>query len=267
MSKPKGPPAAGPEAGDAPDARLYVQAVERAFRVLEAFGGNPQPLSLAGIAAAAGIDKSGAQRLCYTLRRLGYLEADARGHGLRPGLKLLDRSHDFLRVHPLVERATPALMELRRATQERVDLSLPDDLSIVYAVRLQSKRETFFATLVGRRLPAFCSSGGRAMMALMEDAAVEDILARSDRRPLTPRTITDLPALRARIAEARRLGYALAREEGLLGEIVLAAAIHDREGRPVAAIHIAASLSEWEEPAFRRRMAPLALEAARALSG
>ncbi|MFC4166257.1 IclR family transcriptional regulator [Teichococcus aestuarii] len=263
MSKAKGLPA---QAGT-PDPRLYVQAVERAMRVLEVFGHDPRPLSLAEIAAAVGIDKSGAQRLCHTLRHLGYLEADPGGQGLRPGLRLMDRSFDFLRMHPLVERATPALMELRRATQERVDLSLPDDLSIVYAVRLQSKRETFFATLVGRRLPAFCSSGGRAMMAALPDAVVEDILARSDRRPLTPRTIIALPALRAKIAEARTDGYALACEEGLLGEIVLAAAVRDRQGRPVAAIHIAASLSEWEEADFRRRMAPLAMEAARALSG
>jgi len=35
----------------------------------------------------------------------------------------------------------------------------------------------------------------------------------------------------------------------------------------VAAIHVAGSLSEWREPDFRQRIAPLAIEAARALSG
>jgi len=249
------------------DPRLYVQAVEKAFRVLEVFGSLQRPLSLAEIAEASGLDKSGAQRMCYTLRRLGYLALDEHGRGHVPGLRLMDRSYDFLRMHPLVQRATTPLMDLRRTTQERVDLSLLDDLSIVYAVRLQSKRETFAATLVGRRLPAFCSSGGRAMLAQLSDDAIEDVFRRSDRRPMTPRTVTDLPGLRARIAEARTLGYALALEEWFLGEIVLAAAVTDAEGRPVAAVHIAASLSEWEEEPFRRRMAPLAMEAARALSG
>nr|WP_280856034.1 IclR family transcriptional regulator C-terminal domain-containing protein [Pararoseomonas indoligenes] len=158
-------------------------------------------------------------------------------------------------------------MDLRRTTQERVDLSLPDDLSIIYAVRLQSKRETFAATLVGRRLPAFASSGGRAMLAYRSDEEVESILGRSDRRAMTPKTVVDLPGLRAKVTEARALGYALAIEEWFLGEIVLAAAVTDGGGRPVAAIHIAASLSEWEVEAFRKRMAPLAMEAARALSG
>lgn len=255
------------DASTTPDPRLFVQAVDKAFRVLEAFAHRPQPLSLAEIAAATGMDRSGAQRMCHTLRHLGYLELDGLGRGHVPGLRLLDRSYDFLRMHPLVQRATPPLMELRRATQERVDLSLPDDLTIIYAVRLQSKRENFIATLVGRRLPAFCTSGGRAMLAQMDDARVADVLARSDRRRLTPKTITDLPALRRKIADARSAGYALALEERLLGEIVLAAAITDRGGRPIGAIHIAGSLSEWQPAAFQKRMAPLAIETAKALSG
>ncbi|ONG50291.1 IclR family transcriptional regulator [Pseudoroseomonas deserti] len=254
-------------AAAAPDPRLFVQAVDKAMRVLEAFAQRAEPLSLAEIAGLAGLDRSGAQRLCYTLRHLGYLELEPGGRGHVPGLRLLDRSYDLLRMHPLVQRATSPLIELRRATQERVDLSLPDDVSIVYAVRLQSKRENFIATLVGRRLPAFCSSGGRAMLAQLDDARVEDILARSDRRPFTPKSIVDIPALRGKIAEARALGHAFALEERLLGEVVLAAAITDRGGEPIGAIHIAGSLAEWEPADFQRRMAPLAMETARALSG
>ncbi|WP_328702497.1 IclR family transcriptional regulator [Belnapia arida] len=256
-----------PMPAEDPDPRLYVQAVEKAFRVLEVFGSRHHPLSLAEVAEASGMDKSGAQRMCYTLRRLGYLAVDVHGRGHVPGLRLMDRSYDFLRMHPLVQRATSPLMDLRRTTQERVDLSLPDDLSIIYAVRLQSKRETFAATLVGRRLPTFASSGGRAMLAYRSDEEVENVLLRSDRRAMTSKTVVDLPGLHAKVTEARALGYALAVEEWFLGEIVLAAAITDEAGRPVGAIHIAASLSEWEVEEFRKRMAPLAMEAARALSG
>jgi len=244
-----------------------VQSVEKAFRVLEAFAAEHRPLSLAEIAKATGMDRSGAQRLCYTLRKLGYLDLDEQVRGHVPGLRLLDRSYDFLRMHPLAQRATTPLMELRRVTQERVDLSLPDDLTIIYAVRLQSKRESFIATLVGRRLPTFCSSGGRAMLAQLDDRRIEDVLARSDRRPLTPKTITDLPSLRRKIAEARAAGYALTLEERLLGEIALAAAIVDRAGAPIGAVHVAGSLAEWEPEAFCKRMAPLAIETAKSLSG
>lgn len=248
------------------DPRLTLQSVARAFQVLEAIGRVGRPLSLAEIAEAAGIDKSAAQRIAHTLEGLGYLERSESGNGLVPGRRILDRSFDYLRLNPLIERATPVLIELRKTARERVDLSLLDGTSIVYAVRLQSKRETFFATLIGRRIPTYCSSGGRAMMALMPDGEVEEILACSELRAMTQKTIHDQKGIWEKIDEARRDGYALAVEESLIGEVVVAAAITNPQGAPVAAVHIAGSLSEWSVEEFRGRFSPLALEAARALS-
>lgn len=248
------------------DPRLKLNSVVRAFEVLEAISRAGRPLSLAEIAEEAGIDKSAAQRVAHTLQALGYLQRSASGKGLVPGQRILDLSFAYLRMNPLIERATPVLIELRKSARERVDLSLLDDTSIIYAIRLQSKRETFFATLIGRRIPAFSASGGRAMMALMSDNEVDAILDRSDLRPITQKTICDRNGVKAKIEEARRDGYALALEENLIGEVVLAAAVTDQEGRPQAAVHIAGSLSEWSVEEFRARFSPLALEAAHALS-
>lgn len=248
------------------DPRLTVKSVVRAFKVLEAIGAAGRPLSLGEIAAEAGVDKSAAQRIAHTLQGMGYLEQAPDGYGIIPGRRILDRSFDYLRMNPLIERATPVLIELRKTARERVDLSLLDGPSIVYAVRLQSKRETFLATLLGRRIPTFSASGGRAMLALLDDAEAERILDASDLRPLTQKTVFDRAGIRRKIAEARREGFALAIEENLIGEIVLAAAVRGRGGRPVAAVHIAGSLSEWSIEDFRARFSPLAIEAAHALS-
>jgi DNA-binding IclR family transcriptional regulator len=250
---------------NAVDERLFLQSVARALDVLEAFAQSPRPKSLGEIAAATGINKSAAQRIGQTLLARGYLERADSG-GLMLGRKLLDRSFDYLRSNPLIERATPVLMELRKLAGERVDLSLFDDTSTIYAIRLQSKRETFYATLPGRRIPTFLSSGGRACMAHMADDAVGDLLLRSNRRALTPKSRTELEQIWDKINEARVEGYSWAAEEALIGEVVLAAAVLDSDRRPIGAVHIAGSLSEWSIPDFRRRFSPLAIEAARALS-
>ncbi len=248
------------------DDRLFLQSVARALDVLEAFAASPRPMSLGELALAAGTNKSAAQRIAQTLLSRGYIERSRDG-GLVPGRRILDRSFDYLRANPMIERAMPILTELRKVTNERVDLSLLDDLSTIYAVRLQSKRETFYATLAGRRVPTFVSSGGRACMAHLPDARVNDILARSDRRALTPKTLLDPARIWRKVREARRDGYAFATEEALIGEVVLAAAVMDGPGRPVGAVHIAGSLSEWSVEEFRKRFAPLAIEGSRALSG
>lgn len=251
------------------DERLFLQSVARALDVLEAYAAEPKAKSLGEIATAAGINKSAAQRIAQTLLSRGYLEQADHG-GLTLGRVFLDRFFDYQRSNPLIERATPVLTDLRKITGERVDLSLfdarHDNLSIVYAIRLQSKRETFYATLAGRRLPTFISTGGRSCLAQLSDDLVTDILARSELRPITPKSIVDRDAVWEKIQEARRDGYAFASEEALLGEIVLAASIRNNVGLPIGAVHIAGSMSDWSAGDFRKRFAPLAIEAARALS-
>jgi IclR family pca regulon transcriptional regulator len=251
-------------ASDTPDDRLYVQSVEKAFRLLEAFATATGPLSLSQLAAASGLDKSGAQRMGHTLAKLGYLEQTQTG--LRPGHRILERSFDYLRTDPLVRRALPILAELKRETQQRVDLSRFDDLHILYLVRLQSKRESFNAYLIGRRVPIFCTSGGRAVLARLPKAQMMNLLHRSDRIKLTPKTTTSLERTVRLVAQAQADGYALALEEVLLGEIALAAAVTDESGRPVGAIHLAGSLSDWTPEEFARRFAPLVVDAAHAAS-
>lgn len=247
---------------------LYVLSLAKAFRLLEAFSqhAGAHGLTLKELAEMAQLDRSAAQRMAHTLVQLGYLErSDNRSYVL--GKKLLERTFDFLRTHPLVARATPVLVDLQKESGERVDLSLFDDLSIIYALRRQTKRQTFFATLVGRRMPTYASSGGRAILSHLDAAQVDDILARSDLKPVTAKTITDPAAILAQVDLARKQGYALAIEETLMGEVVLASAVLGQNGVPVGAVHISGSCAEWAPEDFVRRFAPLAIEAARALYG
>ena len=249
---------------EARDDVLFVRSVGKAFRLLESFAGTAGPLTLTQLAAAVEIDKSGAQRLAHTLHQLGYVEM-GKG-GFRPGRRLLERSFDYLRGQPLVSRAVPILAELRRNVGERVDLSLFDDLAMIYLVRLQSKRDSFYAHLNGRRVPTYCTAGGLAVLARLDPEDVLGIVTRSDRLPITPRTITSVEETLERVAEARRAGYAIALEQVAVGEVACGVAIVDEGGRPIAAIHVAGSLAEWTPEDFARRIAPLASDAARAIS-
>ncbi len=245
---------------------LFVQSVEKAMAVLAAFHHADGPLTLTDIAARAGLDRSAAQRMVHTLRATGYIERNADGHGFVPGLRILDHTLDYLRINPLVRQATPVLQELRASVRERVDLSLVDDLRLVYAVRLQTKRQTFNTTIVGHSVPIFCTSGGWAVLARMSQDRARDLIERSDRRPFTPHTITEVDALMEEVAQTRARGYSLTVDQILLGEIAMGFAILDSTGAPHAAIHIAGSTSEWTPEDYAARVAPLGQQAARALS-
>ena len=243
--------------------RLFIGTIGRAFRLLEGFSDGGGPLTLPELAAAAGIDKSAAQRAAHTLERLGYVEYS--GGGLVPGRRLLERSLDYLRANPIVARAMPVLAELRRSVQERVDLSLFDGTSMLYLIRMQSKRDTFFGHLVGRRVPTYCTSGGRAALSALSEDDVRHVLDQCDLRKLTPRTTIDIQQILECVTQARQNGYALAVEETHIGELAVGSAVLDRQGRPIAAIHVGASLSDWEPDQFERKIAPLVVAAARAV--
>ncbi len=249
------------------DPRQFVNSLGKGIAVLEAFSAHPGPMSLQEIAGFAKLDKSTVQRMAYTLLQLGYLRKGLDGRGFCLGPKVLDRSFDFLRSWPLIERATPVLNELQQTSHERVDLSIFDDLTICYAIRRQSKRQTFYATLIGRRIPTYCSSGGRAIMARLSDGEVDSILARSNLIPITPKTITDPVEIRRQVNRARKEGASLVYDESLIGEVAVACAVLDHRARPVAAVHVAGSLSEWSPESFAKRFSPLVAEAASALSG
>ena len=249
------------------DDRLFVKSIAKAFRVLEAFSSTPYPLTLSEIVKLADVDKSGVQRICHTLLLLKYLERDKASGKLKPGLMLLDRAFDYLRHNLLVERAVPILIDLRKQVQERVDLCLFDRENVVFAHRLQSKRETFSATLVGRRIPSPIASGGRAALAHLPDEEVRAIVSAAQVRQYSGKTTLDVEQNMAHIQEARSNGYALALEERGIGEIGIAAAILDASGYPLAAISIVGSLSEWTPHEFAKKHGPLVIAAANALNG
>jgi IclR family pca regulon transcriptional regulator len=252
---------------DAPRSTLFIQSLDKAMRVLEAFSRGEQFLGLSEIAALSGLDKASAQRCVHTLCQIGYLEKNAKTSRFSLGKKCLDLSFHFLRTHPLVVAATPSLLQLRKDSGERTNLSLYDKTTLIYAIRLHGKRESlYFQTLIGRRMPTFCSSGGRIMLAQLPRDEMKAVIAQSDLSPMTKDTITDPKKIYAKVDEARERGYAMVVGENTVGEITIAGAVVDSDGRPIAAVHIAGSSSKWDPGEYEQKFGPLVVEVSRALS-
>lgn len=253
---------AGREEGDA----LYVASLEKGLAVLAAFGTSWNALGLRDVARAAGLSLGAAQRLTHTLVKLGYLRKDEKTRRYRLAPKTLDFAYRYLHSSPLVELALPYVAEMRQEAQETVNLSEPDGGEIVALIRMPSPRMLNPSATIGRRLPAFCTAGGRAMLARLPEAEAAQLVAIHPRPALTYKTATDPALVMARIAQARREGFALADEETALGLIAVAAPITGGNGRPLAALSISASSAHWTVDQVRDKLAPLVLQSGRAIS-
>ncbi|HUG57943.1 MAG TPA: IclR family transcriptional regulator [Candidimonas sp.] len=239
---------------------LNIASVGKALHVLQCFEKSDGDLGLTDLVAISGQDKSSVQRSTHTLLQLGYLEKNLQTKRYRLGKKVLDLTFQFLRANSLVESINPLIIELCQKTGEKISLSLFDDTTLVYVMRHQAKMEYYFSSLIGRRVPVFCTAGGRAILSKLQDPEVDDILARSDMLALTSKTITDKSLIKHEIETARQNRYAMSVEEISYGEIALGAAVLDSSQAPIAAIHISGSLSDWTPQAYAEKFSPLLLE-------
>lgn len=245
---------------------LFVNSVAKCMAVLRAFAAGSRYLGLQEISDRSQLDKSTVQRMVHTLLQLGYLERCATTRRYALGNAVLDSAFHFIRSHPLVELATPHLIELRRRCGERVDFSLFDGSTIVYVMRQPNRLAPFSTAVVGRRMPIFLTAGGRAILAKLPRSEALSIVTEAPREAWTPKTITDIDAIMAKIDEAREHDYSMAIEEAVPGDIALAAALVDERNRPLGAVHIAARLNDWPPETFVARMLPMLRETMEALN-
>jgi len=224
---------------------LFIGSLEKAFKVLHAFDGPKRHMTLADIARATGLDRSATQRLVHTLEALGYVRRipETRNYGLAS--KLLQLSYNYIRANELVDKASPYLLDISRTVGETTNLHELDGADVVFLARFPGRHLVNIDISVGSRLPAFFTASGTAILSRLTQARRREILAQTDLRPITPYTETDPQKLLDRVQKTAECGYAIIKNETVLGDISVAAAVADHRGNTVSAINIAVPTTRW----------------------
>jgi IclR family transcriptional regulator, pca regulon regulatory protein len=243
----------------------FVRSLERGLAVVRAFDADHPSLTLSDVARATGLTRAAARRFLLTLVDLGYVRFDGRLFSLTP--RVLDLGYAYLSSMSLPEVAQPHLERLVAEVSESSSVSVLDGHDVVYVSRVATSRIMTVAINVGTRFPAYATSMGKVLLAGLDDPALREYLASADLRPITARTHSTVPALLADLEKVRRDGFALVDGELEEGLRSVAAPVHDREGRTVAAANISAHGSRTSLEELRRRLVPPLLATARAISG
>ncbi|MGN6221135.1 MAG: IclR family transcriptional regulator domain-containing protein [Microbacterium sp.] len=214
-----------------------VQSLARGLAVIRAFDGDHAALTLSDVARRADITRAAAGRFLRTLEQLGYVRSDDRLFSLTP--RVLELGFSYLSALSIPEIVQPHLERLSREVDESVSAAVLDGGDIVYVARVPTRRIMSVRITIGTRFPAFATSMGRVLLAGMPDAGA--VLAASDLRSLTPRTVTDADALQAELDDVRRQGWALVDGELEPGLRSVAVPLHDRRGDVVAAVNVSTS--------------------------
>ncbi|MFN3296038.1 IclR family transcriptional regulator [Caldimonas sp.] len=242
----------------------YVQSFARGLAVVRTFSGEAPAQTISEVAERAGLTRAGARRILLTLQHLGYVEAEGRLFRLTP--KILDLGFAYLSSLPLWNLAEPVMEDLVADIKESCSAAVLDATDIVYVLRVPTHKIMAINLGVGSRLPAYCTSMGRVLLAGLSDAELDARLAASDLVQRTPKTETDPTRLRALIEQVRVQGWALVAEELEEGLVSLAAPIRGRNGDVVAAINVSGQQHRTPPVVMLERFLPKLLAAAHQIS-
>jgi IclR family acetate operon transcriptional repressor len=213
-----------------------VQSIRRAFAVLGAL--DEGPLGVTEVADRAGLPKSTAARLLATLLGEGAVEQVPGETAYRLGPRLITLAGGFSLVRSLAAVGRPVLADLAATSGESAGIGVPDGDLIHYIDQVDTPNPVVVRDWTGARAPLHAVSSGQVLLAFRTPAAIERYLAQPTLERFTPRTLTDPDAVRGRLRDVRRRGYAWAIEEFDAGIASVAAPIADASGEVIAAVHI-----------------------------
>lgn len=243
----------------------FMMSLARGLTVVQAFTAQHQQMTISQIALKVGLSRAAVRRCLYTLTKLGFAGTeDGSRYSLRPRMLML--SHSFTNSSALSSAAQPILERLSAVHQESFSVATLDGDDIVYVARTSVSRVMSVDLHIGSRLPAYCTSMGRVLLAYLPLDQVEQYLGRVEMIAHTPRTVTSVEKLRMLLRAVRRNGYALCDQEFEAGLRSLAVPVHAPSGRAIATLNLSGSAPRLSTLEMQSRFLPVLRSAANELS-
>src|SRR5215217_3708563 len=250
-----------PREGAGPD---FIEALARGLEVIAAFRPGRPALTLAEVATATGLARPTARRILLTLAELGYVRADEGTFALTP--RVLELGVAYVRSQGLWDVARPHMERLVSRTSESCSIAQLDGSDIVYVARVAVPKIVGLSVQIGTRFPALPTSLGKVLLAALDPAQVDRVLAEPSRSGLVPRWQPDRAERDAVLREVRARGWALTDEQLARGIRSVAAPLRDGSGRVIASVNVNTHAAETPVEQLVEHHLPLLLHAAGEIS-
>jgi IclR family pca regulon transcriptional regulator len=217
----------------------FMTSLARGLAVIQAFSTRRDPLTISYVSSKTGFSRAAVRRCLYTLAQLGFAGSDDGRHFfLRP--RILALGHSYISSMPLAAAAQPVLERISHLLHESCSIAALDGVDIVYVARANVTRIMSIDLRVGSRLPAYCTSMGRVLLANLPPEELESYLSRAELARRTDRTIVSREKLRQMLRLVRRNGYSIVDQELEHGLRSMAVPIHNSGGKVTAALNVGA---------------------------
>ena len=198
--------------------------VDRTLDMLELFGREKRPLSLSDVARLLRIPVSSCHDVLQALQARGYLYEIAPRAGYYPTSRWLRLGKEISDHDPVALRAEVLLRAMRDSLDETVLLAKVNGMQATYLLVFEPTHPLRFLAKVGDNVRSLhATSGGKALLASLDEASFDAYLTVAKLAPMTKMTITTRSALRDDIEAARRRGWFINADESEEGVTTLSA--------------------------------------------
>ena len=215
----------------------FMTSMARGLAVIQCFSQTKRQLTISQISGMTGFSRAAVRRCLYTLAKLSFAGSDDNRHYyLRP--RVLTLGHSYISSMPLAAAAQPILDHVSHVLRESCSIATLDGTEIVYIARANVTRIMSIDLGVGSRLPAFCTTMGRVLLAHLTPQETDELLSRIRFKRYTERTIVGVDKLRQILKVVQRNGYSIIDQELEHGLRALAVPIRNPAGKVVAALNV-----------------------------
>lgn len=216
--------------------RDIMGGLAKGLSAIETFNADHPRQTITQVSEASGLDRATARRCLLTLVHGGYATWDGKFFTLTP--RVLRLGTACLATMPLPQIVQPHLDQMSEEIGESTSVSILDGAEIVYVARAAHRKVMSIALMPGSRLPAYCTSMGRVLLAAVPDDQIKEILGNAPLPGRTAYTLTDPDAILTALTDTRAKGYALNNQEVEVNLQSLAVPLINARGKVVAAVNI-----------------------------
>ena len=223
---------------------VNAERLSRLFDVLELLVGHPAGMSVTEISKRLELPISSAHNL---LQRLVAAEVIVASEGPRYSVgtrlvRLAIRTVDGLEISVIARKY---LHDLARDIGDDVYLAVRLGKRVVYVVRVPGTRPVTVDIRLGQSLFLHATSVGKLFAAYNEQLC-RSMLA-GPLPKLTEHTLTEIGELQGELERVRQEGFAVSREEAIVGIVGVALPVLDAKGELAAAVHVSALRAQMDD--------------------
>ncbi len=198
-----------------------VPAIDKCFAILELLARAKGPMGISDISGKLDLNKSTVFNIGHTLTALNVLENHGDGKfGL--GARFYMLANMAGKRSALIQTIHPYLDKIHEQTGLSAFLGLRSDKHAIVIDKVDSGHGLKVSAEIGLQMPVLAGAGIKAMLSLLPDQAIDDVLARAELHRFTARSVVDKAVFRAEVLKVREEGVAYDMEEFIDGVVAFA---------------------------------------------